>query len=331
MNILTVSQNPTDATSFYRGYGVMGPLSKQFPDVKIISGQDRPLNWSSFADIDILYLQRPTTRETNALCQIAKACNVPIVIDYDDDVFSIQKDNPSSEYYNLEKARQDIVHMFEMASMIFVSTKKLKSLYKKINNNIHVIPNCHNDFILKNKPEPLENQEIVCWRGSATHEMDLYTYGQQLTKSIKESHSWKFLFLGYTPYTLITQFVPQDKIMSKGYMDTMYYFHVLHQHKPKVMIVPLQFNDFNESKSNIAWIEGTYLGAVSIVPAMEEWKVPGVLSYHNPEEFEAHLWECIHNRVNYKKLHKQSWDYIQDNLLLSDWNKKRYDLLKTLL
>jgi hypothetical protein len=93
---------------------------------------------------------------------------------------------------------------------------------------------------------------------------------------------------------------------------------------PSVMQVPLADTPFNRSKSNIAFIEGAYWGAICVVP--EWWEVPA-LSYKDNNEY----YECLTLAFGANSAYTElAWNYVKDNLLLSNINRLRVELIKNL-
>jgi hypothetical protein len=97
------------------------------------------------------------------------------------------------------------------------------------------------------------------------------------------------------------------------------------------MQVPLADSIFNRCKSNIAWIEGSFAGAVCLVPDWEEWQMPGTVRYSNPAEYGEKMKLLLNNNFNYRKYNDLSWEYIMDNLTLSRVNGQRIEILKGLV
>ena len=58
-------------------------------------------------------------------------------------------------------------------------------------------------------------------------------------------------------------------------------------------MVPLADHPFNRSKSNIAYLEAIYSGAICVAPDWDEWRHPGVLTYTGKESFQAQLQRAI--------------------------------------
>jgi len=97
--------------------------------------------------------------------------------------------------------------------------------------------------------------------------------------------------------------------------------------------VPLENTQFNQAKSNIAWIEATVLcGAVAIAPIdLPEFDKPCVLRYKGPRGFDTVLNAVIGGRIDREDMVMQSQKYISENLRLSEINKERARLFHMIL
>jgi hypothetical protein len=141
---------------------------------------------------------------------------------------------------------------------------------------------------------------------------------------------WKWHWIGDHPWFITEQMHPNATLFTSG-MDIVEYHRLIKEIQPLFQIVPLADNIFNHSKSNIAWIEGTWSGAVTICPDWEEWKLDGTLRYHNPMELE----KCLNRAINMtKKEHTEmleaSMSELKENFLLSKVNYKRLEILESL-
>lgn len=88
-------------------------------------------------------------------------------------------------------------------------------------------------------------------------------------------------------------------------------------------------NLFNRCKSNIAAIEGSFAGAISIVP--DWWDIPCTLKYSNPDEYYEALRLVLSGEIDIQAENEKSWEFIEYYLFLSKVNKLRVELIKTLL
>lgn len=335
MNILLITPDKNDSTSFYRASGVFGTLSKTLPNVNIInfdmqSKQDKKtFTWADFNMIDIVFMQRPHNIQTVRMADYIKKMNIPLWIDYDDNLFELPQSNSSYLYYQSNNVIENVTQLLNFADIVSVSTNHLKIKLRQYNKNIKVIPNAFNDYLF-DVNRAIDNQKnFIIWRGGNTHQLDLMLYTDVIVEVFKKYEKFSWYFLGYHPW-FISHNVNSGRFISKDAVDPMVYHDLILKNSPKLFHIPLQDSSFNRSKSNIALLEGAYTGAVCLVPDWEEWRLPGVLKYNNPEDYKKQLTTFCENKINIKKQNKLTWNYICDNLLLSKINKKRAEIIKTL-
>ncbi len=135
-------------------------------------------------------------------------------------------------------------------------------------------------------------------------------------------------FMGYNPFFITNKLKKYNYI--KG-MPIDAYLEILPNLDYSICIVPLHDNPFNHSKSNIAWLESTYAGAVCLAPNFKEWRKPGIINYTDKEDFSVKLQAMINGEYNLAALHKRAWDYIQSELSLTKVNELRWNVIKRLL
>jgi hypothetical protein len=106
------------------------------------------------------------------------------------------------------------------------------------------------------------------------------------------------------------------------------YFGIIRELKPRLVVAPLWDCPFNHSKSNIAWIEAVYSGALCLAPAWPEWERPGCLNYRNAAEFSAAM-DAVMSMpdAEVEDLNLKAWRWIQNNVVLSRVNNRREKLV----
>jgi hypothetical protein len=120
----------------------------------------------------------------------------------------------------------------------------------------------------------------ILWRGSPSHQRDLYEFREPILRIMDKYPDWQFVFFGMQP-------IWTDKGIHIHGQDLFYYFDKLLEIDAKIGIVPLIDSDFNRSKSNIAELEMSWMGANCLVPDWPEWKSGN--RYENLEQFEFSL------------------------------------------
>lgn len=338
--------NPVDSTSLYRGSGVISKL-RYMMDIDIIT--ETNINWSSLSYSDILFVQRPWGKPFKDAIRIAKNNGLPVWVDYDDDLLNVPDWNPNRNMlYGIEKSdtpllinakmdqtNQIMFDILNMADVITVTTQFLKDKFSKWNDNVIVIPNAFNDYMFDFKlKKENEINKIINWRGSNTHSEDLLTLQEELSKIqswIKENNlNFIFNFIGTDAKNL-----KKLDYKLQNHLDPIEYFHYIDRLSPMIQICPLKDHDFNRAKSNIAWIEGTYSGAVCLAPDkyLPEFKRPGIIRYDVKDDDFVNKMKYLlfkDNSFAYEN-YKKSYNFIKDNLLLSKVNIIRKNIILELL
>ena len=327
IKILVKSPIPWDSTSFYRTWGVLHNLNRKFDRrLDLQPFQGRNFTWAELGAYDILYMQRPAKTDDLKLAQYCKDLGIKVWIDYDDNLFCLPNESRAFFDYDVvvKKTMQDLLLL---ADCVSVSTVDLKIFFESLGAvNVDVVPNAVNEDFIKPASAYNADSKVIVWRGSETHCGDLTYFSDYLYDAIKDSE-YHWHFMGYNPFTLTNSDISGKIFLHKG-EDVMIYNQRLKLLKPKVMHVPLVDNELNRAKSNIAWIEATYAGAVTIAPNWPEWNRPGVICYDDMDDYKKLL--TIPSQ-DYAKCWEASMKYIKENLTLDYVNQKRIDIITKLL
>lgn len=324
--VLCAIPNNDDATSFYRGVGPISELRKEMLDHEFVLLNNERITLAQLSMFDIVFMQRPFRPADKQLVTMCRDLKIPIWVDYDDDLFNVQDDNPAAMHY--QKPAQEIVKFcLENSTVVSVSTAHLKKQLEKYNKNIHVVQNAIN-FRLFPMQKP-SMRKICYWRGSASHAGDVMEYGDAIANPINAHSDWIFRFIGNNPVGATHKITHKDS----SYMHPMpvtAYFKTLAKIKPSLCIVPLSDNIFNRSKSNIAYLEATISGAATFAPDWDEWKNPGCVRYRSAENFQEGFKEILSGRVNIRENILKAQQFVLANFNLISENSKRKMILKEL-
>jgi hypothetical protein len=321
MKLKVFSAVPHGACSFYRSAPFF-LLSKIDKDIHgSVFGEK--IEWNYLIDTDCVIFERPESQDIVRAIQKIKSMNIPVWSDYDDDMFNIPDDNPAYEHYSQRYMRESIKQCIALSDIVTVTTESLKQKYLQYNPNIYVIPNSFNDYHYK-LTKCVSDENIINWRGSSTHRRDILSCSRSMIKINTEYPKWMWTFIG-KELEFITDRLTNIKYI--GELPISKYWEFISNISIAIQIVPLQFNTFNESKSNISFIEGVYTGACCLAPNMTEWNKPGILTYNNEEEFYWHLRQLIIDEDLRRENFELSKSYIKQNLMLSEVNKKRFEIL----
>jgi len=320
--IIYYSFYPNDASAFYRSTGIFHYINH--PDLSITNiSHKNHLSFSDFCGYDTLFLQRPCEQHHLNLIKLAKDVGLKVIIDYDDDPLHLDMYNPMYDYY--EQHKSTVLDCIVEADEIWASTIGVKKAFRLFNNNIQVISNAHNDYIypIEEKKEFNANGKLAMWRGGHSHVGDIYEIGvpELLISIINDNQDWMFKFLGQR-FEYLEKRCGDNYIAQSG-ASTIQFYKMMHNENPNIVFYPLADTLFNESKSNICWIEATYAGAAFFGnTSLQEFSGIGIMpidylsGYVSKDRNEALQ---IANNV--------AWQYIQENLLLSSVNDLRIQRL----
>lgn len=325
--ILVICPSPNDGTSFYRGVGPLSRLSKDSKDIQCAFTAN--VEYANISMVDLVFMQRPFLQPHVQVAEMTRHHNVPLWVDFDDDLFSVTPDNPTFDMYGAESTRKQVAKVIAMADVVTVSTEHLKQQYEKLNKRVIVVPNAIDDYQWeKRKPRPKDRPKMVFWRGSSTHQRDLMTVAQEL---VDASHDparadWTFHFQGYNPWWITEQMRSQNTVVAPM-VEPVQYMRFLEKTPFPIMVVPLLDNLFNRSKSNCSWIEGAFAGAAVIAPDMPEFQRPGVLNYKNDKHFGEILRQAMSGEIDIAQVAEEGWTEVKRAYTLSRVNHLRAQIV----
>lgn len=321
MRILVLSPDATDGTSFYRSFGPLSALQKS-GDIEIV--ETGAVNWKTLRSIDLVFFQRPSNKVHLEVCEMVKAYKIPLVLDYDDNLFQIPISNPVFwDYMTDPKAQEGIKKCLRLADRVITSTKALGHvLIANGAKSVSIVPNAW-DTELFYGYDTLNKNSSVLWRGSRTHDEDLWSVTKELSSAIV-SNSWKLNLIG-GPFWMSVKYFVENKaqldLFEKLELSKM--ITKFKELSSSVMVVPLVDCPFNLAKSNCSWIEGTMTGHAVLAPDMPEFIRPGITNYIDAEDFKYKLNLLIKNPELREQNFKASHKFINDNLMLPEVNKMR--------
>lgn len=308
-----------DGTSFYRAYG---PLCR-LKGVELVPFNGRT-DWPNLLDIDLAFVQRPNTQDAARSIAEIKKLNIPVVIDYDDDLFNVDPSNPVYDIHESDDKKEAARECIRLADVVFASTNGLRDvlLEEVPQANVVVIGNAVDDYLFHVEPSFHERNNIIVMRGSSSHSIDWTPYAGEIIQLMKDLPDYKLAVMGYHPDWL--REIPDSQLMMFQFQDIPTYFQSLMELRPKLGIVPLADTKFNNSKSNIAWQEFTLAGAAVMSSYVGEFTQVGLPS------FEDNLRECAKNVLNDHHLY-YNWSSVKCLPRLSQKNEQRREIFEQLI
>jgi hypothetical protein len=339
---------PTDATSWYRGVGPLQTLRRRNGNFELVINP--VADWSTLKGADCIFMQRPCADHHVKLATMAQLNRKPMWVDFDDDLYCVPPSNRTFGLYGNQKIQNNITEIVCRADYVSVSTPRIKDVFcavmetikgnespvgfKLDPNKVVVIPNAYDEELLNPLLGLMEwkqqhQRKLVMWRGSGTHDKDLWEFTPELRAVVDMHREWSVNFTGEPFWLTIERLrdIGGQRITTTATLDPIEYLDYLTKTAPALVIVPLDEHPFNYAKSNCVWLEATHAGAVVLAPDWPEWRRPGILNYRDKDEFRIKLDGFCRGEVDGRHLWNLSREWIFSNLTLSVVNAKRAEIL----
>lgn len=247
---------PIGGVTCWRMYWPLDDLERTYYDsieIRYSRGQIFPaeLYWC-----DVLMCFRPSEPGHIAVMEEAQRLSKKILLDYDDDLTSLAVGHP--EYWKLGTKTKIVNQAIAMADAVWVSTEPLAQ--KSGRPDAVVIPNAIYPELLPEQPADYKNK-TVAWAGSAAHREDADAFRADYGAIIRTVQ--RFIWINFMP-TWATTMKSQAQVQLSPWIHTELYFRWMQQNNVVAIWKPLITNEFNASKSNIAYITATVAGGVCI-------------------------------------------------------------------
>ena len=295
----------------------------------------------SFFNISILISREKIDSSSfNALKALkARYPDIRIIVDIDDDLYSIPTNHPEFVYYISRINTLD--DLIDLSDIVTVSTKPIEQqiIQKHPHVSIIQIPNFLNDYIWDTNCHQFEenhNEIRILYSGTETHDADLRLLESIIPETIELVRSatgkkLRFIIVGGTSLNIgnmeIIQ-VPNDK---RSYPDYVAWLQSMHPFD--FAIAPLDLNNkMNKSKSSLKFLEYSAMGLPAIYTEIEPYSevvndhsngiiVPG----NDLSQWKKAIIELATNSVVKQKLARNCKESLLHELLLSDhyfiWKK----------
>lgn len=216
------------------------------------------------------------------MMQNMKEKGAKLVLEMDDDLFNIPEWMPSEEFKN---SKWSLKKGLEMADEVWVSTKPLADSLN-LPEKTHVLPNLV-DFNTFLDPVVAPTQPIrILWMGSQWHDKDLEQLVNPVLRIVEEyGEKVQFLFWGCLPtafadfqrvpgqnLAVLTQKNFKQRILFLEGLPFKLYFDRLVKIGPYIGLAPLYDCKFNDSKSNLKFLEYTMAGAATIATKLPPYE-----------------------------------------------------------
>lgn len=247
-------------------YHMTNQFKLGYPDDKMPLYQNALL--PDYHQYDTFIFQREYKIPIFEFMKIAQGVkNIKCVYEIDDDFENMPESSPS--YKTTMSVLPQIKYFWAHANMITCTTEPLKELLSKYNKNVQVVPNAIDfdywDQFKKTNYDP--ETVVIGWTGSAFHYDDIAFIEDIITDIVNKYDYVKFLYAGDAQINVskpvdFFKGIPMSKRIILPKVTINKYPELIS--KIDIGIAPLIDNKFNESKSNLKYLEYSALGIPSV-------------------------------------------------------------------
>lgn len=275
--------------------------------------------------LDIIIISREAFHSNEFLDLLLKKCKllgIKIIYELDDDLIDIDKSHRDYEYY--AKKREGIYKIAKNSSRITVSTNALKNKLLEYNNNITVIPNVITHYWECDVEKRVKDENIIKigYMGTPTHKDDIKVLEEtmQIVKDYFKNKNKKIIFemIGGTAEKLEWANQIEITLENKFFPNFVKFFK--ENVNWDVAVAPLEDNHINASKSELKYLEYSYMGIPGVYSAIGPYEQKinhgdnGLLVYNNsPQEWAKNIINLIENEKLRNKIVSNSINDVETN------------------
>jgi hypothetical protein len=268
------------ASAFYRA---MIPADLMSEGGRVMSNWTAKVDPGKVLRYDVLWIQLITAGVLSEIARQAKAEGVKIVYDIDDNLSAIPDWNQAKNVYGTPEKQAEIDEMIRLADVVTVSTEPLGKYIsgKYPGKDVRVLRNMVTANVAPRRHAPNPDFVRILWAGSQTHKKDLAIVAPAIRDLLREMD-------GKVRFTLFGERVPDALsdcykwIDLKEPVDFEEYHDSLAAIAADFGIVPLEANEFNESKSGIKGLEYASAGYPTLCSPVAEY--PALVAAGFPAE-----------------------------------------------
>lgn len=192
------------------------------------------------------------------------------VFELDDDLWNIDITNYSAYRWFLKgiddsgavhNVQTNLVRNIALSDAVTCTTEPLAELLREFNPNVHIIPNYIPRWVTEWE-RPRREELTIGWGGSSTHGMDWEAEGPQIARYLKRSGMPFRLIGGNLTQAQVQLGLPVDQVTAAGWVPSVEdYWKTIDY---DIGVIPLKPHVFNQSKSNLKFLENSALGIPTV-------------------------------------------------------------------
>lgn len=272
---------------------------------------------------DVLVFQRAVSGPFPHIMRECRRRGVSTIFEMDDDLFNLPRTNPAKAFWERRDIQRDLRAQLDLADRVIVSTLPLAEVvakeqgWKTWRDRItvcanHLHPDIWGEEPLSYVTPYMSGQTVIGWQGSTTHETDFMAAAPALATMVERYPQVHIRLFGSVPKAIQERVPPERRSYVKG-VPFEAYPGTLRLLNFDIGIAPLTPCRFNDSKSNLKWLEYSALR----VPCVASKVYPYATSIRQGEtgfvadsqrEWETYLSQLIEDSMLRKRIADAAFD-----------------------
>lgn len=314
-------------------------------DVHIIGRADPDMD-KVIKESDVVFLGRAGGNDLVAMIQTLRAHGKKVVYDLDDNMFGISPLSPHYKDFGImpvefdtddggkgylwqdgksgfdvmrnRQMRKSFIEIIRAVNCVTVTTEPLAEIYRRMNDNVHIIPNSIDFGVWEKPPIHKDGDEIrLLYTGAANHQEDWLFISPVLADLQKTYPKLKIVLLGMD-WSNIQNGIDYSRVEVHGWCDIEAYPYKLQTLCCDIGIAPISKIDFNECRSSIKWLEYSALKMATVATNYGPYKrditdgVNGLL-VEEKAEWKSALSKLIDDSAYRKQLSDEAYRHCKRN------------------
>lgn len=230
--------------------------------------------------------------------KLMQSRGIKLVLEYDDDVFSVNPYSPHYMDYGTEefvdewsglkvwedgkagfsiernkKRLESVKRACDIVDLVTVTQPHLADVFQQYNHNVVCLPNCVDPALWNKLPLKRSNPDEIrlFWAGGCSHYIDWLHVVEPLRIVMEKYKNVKLVVMGQAFEATLAS-LPKDRVELYPWVHFEAYPMRVSILDPDISLIPLDDNKFNRCKSNIKWVEMAAMGIPSVVSAVSPYK-----------------------------------------------------------
>lgn len=308
---------------------------------------------------DIVVFHRPEDKQKLELARTIKKHGKKIVFD-NDDTYKDDGGFKFNEYMNKERLEKGLKTLNESidtfiqeADLVTCSTEFLAEEYRKINDNVIVLPNCVDPFYYDEPIKNKTNKVRIGLTGSIGVTSD-FDVAKPIIEHFKDrddvtivlfslppaQHDQKTRELYHNEYIELDKMMKYSNVEWQPFVMMEEYYDRLNELALDIMIIPRADNYFNRCKSNLKFLEASMFEIPCICQSFPDGKSPyeaneadidNLILATNTEDWITKIEDLIKDKEKREALGKRAKEYVLENYNIETKGYLWGEAYKTLL